>query len=482
MANKLGDLIVKLRLDGKEYSNGLKKAEAKTKGFGGNIMKMAAKSKNVWMAVAAAAAAAVMGIIKSSNALGDAWTRNLTGMKASWKTFTSALASWDWKNLGKNMKDAFNAGKELADALDASFEGKNAVKLQSSANQKQLEEYRQELTDTNKSLDERIQAGERYLNFLERQSKKEIKIYKDIMNAQIKSWQATSGTNRTNAEVIDFFTNYTGKGSAAASKYADLAAAYENKNNDKTNGAVVDAIYEYNTAMSAWDSENRRVIHQVRELKGDLEKLLDPTETLNEIFEDACNMEIPEEIEEIKDEIVLTDDALDTSDLKAYFDAWDEQVKRFQEIASAFRDACIEGFGSGVQYITDSLFGLEEFNAGNLLKNLLEPLADLAIKQGEILIAEGIGVEACKAALESLNGAAAIAAGAALVAVGSAAKSGLQALANSGTGTSTTSGYTANSSDSRTSIESELTIYVKGTLKGSDIAISGQRTINNWSR
>ena len=69
--------------------------------------------------------------------------------------------------------------------------------------------------------------------------------------------------------------------------------------------------------------------------------------------------------------------------------------------------------------------GLEDLNAGRVVQALLTPLADMAIKEGEILMAEGVGVEACKEALESLNGIAAIAAGTALIAIGAAAKYGV---------------------------------------------------------
>ena len=104
-------------------------------------------------------------------------------------------------------------------------------------------------------------------------------------------------------------------------------------------------------------------------------------------------------------------------------------------------------------------------------------------KVGEILIAQGIGVEACKKALESLNGYAAMAAGAALVAIGAAAKSGLAALAKSGAGTTATTSYASSgSSAGQQTIQTEMTIRVEGVLRGSDIYLAGQKAVNNWSR
>ena len=142
-----------------------------------------------------------------------------------------------------------------------------------------------------------------------------------------------------------------------------------------------------------------------------------------------------------------------------------------------------EGIADGCQTIMDSLMGLEEFNAGGVLKALLTPLADMAVQEGKILIASGMGIEAVKKALESLNGIAAMAAGAALIAIGTAAKSGLAALAQNGASstTATTSGYSGGGSW-QNDIKTEMTIYVTGKITGNDIELSGQRTVNDWSR
>ena len=162
----------------------------------------------------------------------------------------------------------------------------------------------------------------------------------------------------------------------------------------------------------------------------------------------------------------------------------EEAVKKFEEAAERWKEAAIEGFSAGCQEMMSQLMGLEEFNPGAIVQALLEPLADMAIKEGEILIAEGIGVEACKKALESLNGYAAIAAGAALVMIGSAAKMGLAALASTGGGSSAASTYQGSSvqNTQTTMIESELTVHVEGRISGSDIVLSGQRTVNSYNR
>ena len=168
---------------------------------------------------------------------------------------------------------------------------------------------------------------------------------------------------------------------------------------------------------------------------------------------------------------------------------WIAELERLTEIAEdrakRFKEAVVSGFSDGVQELTDQLFGLSEVNAGAILAALLTPLADMAIKEGELLIAQGIGIEAVKTALESLNGAAAIAAGATLVAIGAAVKSGLSAIATNGAagGSTTTGTYSGGSSAAQVQeISSELTVYVKGEISGDAIVLSGERTINEWSR
>lgn len=168
---------------------------------------------------------------------------------------------------------------------------------------------------------------------------------------------------------------------------------------------------------------------------------------------------------------------------------WIAELERLTEIAedraARFKEAVVSGFSDGVQELTDQLFGLSEVNGGAILAALLTPLADMAIKEGELLIAQGIGIEAVKTALESLNGAAAIAAGATLVAIGAAVKSGLSAIATNGTasGSTATGTYAGGGTAAQVQeISSELTVYVKGEISGDAIVLSGERTINEWSR
>lgn len=171
-------------------------------------------------------------------------------------------------------------------------------------------------------------------------------------------------------------------------------------------------------------------------------------------------------------------------------DAAEEAAKAEQRRLDAINDAIqdilpaiVEGFSDATQELMDQLMDISDSNAGAVLSALLTPLADLAIKMGEILMTVGAGILALDASLTSLNPYVALAAGAALIAVGAAAKSGLKALARNGS-PSTGSSYNGadGSGGGSQTIQTELTVYVKGTLRGSDIVLSGQQTEYSWGR
>lgn len=147
-------------------------------------------------------------------------------------------------------------------------------------------------------------------------------------------------------------------------------------------------------------------------------------------------------------------------------------------------EAISAGLVDAMQEFTDQLFGLSEGNAGAVFQALLTPLADLSVKMGEMIMAQGIAVEAAKQGLKDFSGVGQIAAGAALVAIGAAARSGLAALAKGGGATAATSTSTAASSTTAAAGVStqELHIVVEGKLRGQDIVLAGQQAQRAWNR
>ena len=153
---------------------------------------------------------------------------------------------------------------------------------------------------------------------------------------------------------------------------------------------------------------------------------------------------------------------------KGYYNFLDEMIKATDDANKALNDAIVGGISDSFQYLANCVAGLDEISGAGMMNALLSPLAEAAIKMGEIMVSAGLASEAFKSMLT--NPYAAIAAGAALIAVGAAAKAGLQAAINSATGTSyvastvASSGYSNNSSNDR-SWEREMTLHVTGTLQ-----------------
>lgn len=153
---------------------------------------------------------------------------------------------------------------------------------------------------------------------------------------------------------------------------------------------------------------------------------------------------------------------------EGYYNFLDEMVKATDEANKALSDAIVGGISDSFQYLANCVAGLDEISGAGMMNALLSPLAEAAIKMGEIMVSAGLASEAFKSMLT--NPYTAIAAGAALIAVGAAAKAGLQAAINSATGTSyvastvASSGYSNNSSNDR-SWEREMTLHVTGTLQ-----------------
>lgn len=153
---------------------------------------------------------------------------------------------------------------------------------------------------------------------------------------------------------------------------------------------------------------------------------------------------------------------------RGYYNFLDEMIKATDDANKALNDAIVGGISDSIQYLANCVAGLDEISGAGMMSALLTPLAEAAIKMGEIMVSAGLASEAFKSMLT--NPFTAIAAGAALIAVGAAAKAGLQAAINSATGTSyvassvASSGYSNGNSGDR-SWEREMTLRVTGTLQ-----------------
>ena len=519
---KIGDLWVKLGLKKDEFDKGMKEAGEQVSGEGGLLGKIKGLKVGAiaaWAAIAAAAVKMADSFAHTSQRLGDIWDSTMAGMKGAWGTFVAAINSTDFSNLGKRMADSFREAKLLANMKDAEFEVMNSIELQKSAMKDELAILQIRMRNQKLSQKEREAAAQEYLAKIkgiydqEAQYRKQYSIQAQntyLTSAGIKetgrnrealqAFLTSVAPNQELVQALDDFkkNNYhyanesqrtlleglkdqTGLNLATLGKIAN----YYQNTNDETAKALVDAIVAERAAAGAFNEETRRVQNlgdnvtmkgggKVKETLEDtmakaqvaMDRVLDDA---MDHLDDAMKEMKPVEFEPLE---IIPPDFTEWDD---FYNKYQDDLQRMQDLLTAFRDAGIQGFSDAVQELADQFMGLSDINPGKVVQALLTPLADMAIKEGEILIAQGIGVEACKEALESLNGWAAIAAG---------AKSGLAALAQGGgRSTATTSYGTSSSSTSNVqTIQTEMTVYVTGRISGNDILLSGKKTQDSLNR
>lgn len=565
---KIGDLWVKLGLKKEDFSRGMKEAGEEVSGNNGLLGKIKGLKAGAVAAFAAIAAAAVGMADKfahTSQRLGDQWDQVTAGLKASWRTFVSAVNQTDFSNLGQRLTNAFRNAKEIAASSDLEFEVMNSINLRKAEMSQELENLRILMQSQKLSQRERITAANEYLEKLrpiyaqeeayrkshaEKMKKAYLEgaglDYNDWNSQYLRDFLVNIAPNSTLTDALYNFSRngwgnsdledrllkqllgqYGGNESALVS-LGKIANYYRNTA-DQDIRPVVDAITAAQYAAGAFDQETRRVQNIANQIesggggdagrkqaqsilkraqdaaKGELQIMMEKYEEEKALLK-QYGLDIQPLWEEMLDnmresfdvklskltvDIDFEVDDIDMSEVDAEIQRQadsllvDMQRKAdlVQQTMEELRSAIVSGFEDSCQEIFNQLTGLEEINPGRIVQALLTPLADMAIKAGEVIIAEGVAVEAAKAALETFEGYGAIAAGGLLIAAGAAAKAGLAALASSGGRTTATSTAANSSSAGGTQdFKTEMTVYVKGTIRGSDIVLSGQKTVNNWGR
>lgn len=548
---KLGDLIVRLQLKHEDYQKGLKQAEKDTKGFGANLNKGIGAIKAAWAAVGVAVIAAAKTMItemsKASNRVGDLMTVLSKQVGAVWQTMiTSITAGFD--NFLARAESSAKAAKALQEMEDAEYEMLNSVKLKRAELEQQLIKWEIESKDATKSYADRQRAAEKYLEAVKDIYGIEMKYYKDLAKQSMATWLQSASTpkgsilgySEANAKALykflkeygsdtglqDAIKNYrtawdeagelwnrteAGKnalrwvnenrqdmGQTNYRRFAlDLGWAYEEQKNDELNGTkLVDNIEKYLRAVSAYDTETKKMQNNLNSLTAQVEKtnavgsdaiensansveeLANGLEKLQTIQGSAVTLNVPD---------IIPDDWLTRN--RAKIDEAVAEAMRMQaitdEINRQFNDAVISSLSGATQALTDCLVGIEGADASRVLSALLQPFAQTAVSLGEMLIATGLGITAFKESLKGLDGPVALAAGVALVALGAAMSAGIQALGGaSSSSASTSGGYDSSSSNSGRieTYEQEITVHVVGEIAGDKIVLAGQKTLNKWNR
>lgn len=544
--SKLGDLIVRLRLQYDDYKKGLKKATAETQGFAGTLGKIKGVGLAVWGAIGGAVIAFANEMVKSTNRVGDAWARFTAQANAAWTTFVQSVSAMRWDNLIGRIREATSAAKDLQNALDAEFEISNSIKLQKSAMAEELADLEIIARDQTKSYQERAAAAQKYLDLVKPLYDQELRLAQSLEDAQLGKWIAGSGLKDSSqlrkdlrsflvaygkdqnlmnslAIMIDansrnwmgshklasaqmngdkeyvaqyraaqqFVNDYQKNNGYGTSIYA-LAEIYEKMRGDADTKPLVDAMIAAGEAAGAFDRETKRMQSA---LNSSLAQMENSTTTA---VESVTRLDMGPAL--TAGPAIAAAPALTAPDLglagieemwaahQAKGEEWlawyQDMVDRTAMMNEMLEDSIIQATMGGLQAFTDMVAGLEGADASDVLAALLQPFANTATQLGSMLMAEGLGIKAFKESLKTLNPTVAISAGVALLALGAALGSSIRALGGSGTSSSgSNGGYDSGSKTSENqNYESTLTVEVSGKISGSDILISGNKTKNKWNR
>ena len=508
--SKMGDLIVRLKLQYEDYKKGLKKATSETTTFAGTLGKIKGVGLAVWGAIGASVIAFAQQLIKSSNAIGDAWNRTTAQMKAGWNVFVQSVAAMNWDNFIGRVKEASRAAKELTNALDSEFEVSNSIRLQKAAMAKDLAELEILARDQTKSYEERAAAAKRYLDMVKPLYDQELNLAQRLEDAQLGKWLAGSGltdSDQTRKDLRSFLVaygkdqnlinalgimidansrNWMGSNKLASAQvngdkayvaqyraaqqfvsdyqknngygtsiYA-LAAVYEKMRGDADTKPLVDAMIAAGEAAGAFDRETKKMQSALNaslshgEDGGWSVDQLSKIESAHAIAV-KLGQQIANDLRALDEEFsVIEDFDIDLSDIdsemEAFLESWKAGVEEVAMLNQMLEDSIVQATVGGMQAFTDMLMGIEGADASDILGALLQPFANTATELGTLLLAEGLGIKAFKESLNSLNPAIAIGAGVALIALGSALGSAIKALGNNGGGSVANGGYSSGSS------------------------------------
>ena len=542
---KISDLWVRLGLKKDEFDKGVQDVEKKSEGMGKTFSNLKVKAVAVWAAIGGAVLKIGKDITKSTNSMEDRWELFTTKAKAAWQTFVRTIANGDWANFIDNYKKEVQAATYLQEVMQADTEIMNSIAIQKAQMADQLAELEIAMRDQTKSYQERANAARKYLEMVTPIYDKEIERAKKLKAAQYQAFLAGSGfinvTDPKNMAAFDKWivaygdleriaslggltfseavqkamtapalskgVNLTDKqynkritdewlalqesignyvieqlkmpyenGEVAWQSVKAFFNQYENVRNSEEVQALVDSVIGLENAESARNQETKRV---QTALNGINAAIAEQNQILGVEF-DSLEEDLSEPIV-----IELAPVEIDASGADAYLDAWlddwKQKMTKAQEIADMFTESITHSFSDGTAAFVDSLMNMDKADPSAVIGAIVAPFADLMTQLGEMLIAEGVAVEAAKLSLKSLQGAPAIAAGVALIATAAAIKGGIQKLGNVGA-ESASSVSSASSGSGVQNIQSEVTIYIEGKLSGSDIVLAGSKTLKNWGR
>lgn len=185
------------------YKGGILEAVGANTKFGKSLKGLAV-GPAAWVTAAIGAAAAAvkffMSTLHSTQATGDAFDQKVAGWKNTWEVFRKAVATVDFSFFIRNAKEAAEAGQKVQAVLDELFERTNSTTLQRASMAQENAALEESVRNTSLSYEERLAAGEAYLENMEGIYQQEEETAKSVRDAQLENLFALTKTREYASE------------------------------------------------------------------------------------------------------------------------------------------------------------------------------------------------------------------------------------------------------------------------------------------
>lgn len=158
--------------------------------------------------------------------VGDEVAIKVAGWEAVWDKFIRTIVSGDFSNFIQGLRDAKQAGEELTAVLDELFERNNALSIEEARLSRQQEENLRIMRDQTKSIKERKEAGEAYIQTEEELAKRREDIAIQEYEALRANFAAQSELSEQEVElVISQYEKY--RDAVKAGEFLDIKKDYD---------------------------------------------------------------------------------------------------------------------------------------------------------------------------------------------------------------------------------------------------------------
>lgn len=132
--------------------------------------------------------------IHETQSTGDEFDYAMGGWRGTWEVFKKSISTVDFNGFIIGAREAMLAGRELAQVLDEAFERSNSIRLMRASMSEENAILQEAMRNQGLSLDERIEAGNKYLANMAPIYEREKELALDNARAQLNYLYAT--TNR----------------------------------------------------------------------------------------------------------------------------------------------------------------------------------------------------------------------------------------------------------------------------------------------